>query len=303
MWAMLEQVLTQGLGFTLSIVLAHLLPPSDHGRVALVVIFITVSQILISSGLGQALVQKKSVDDLDFTMVFYLSLIVSAVLYLILFFAAPSIATFYKDESLCLILRVLSVTLIFFAINSVQNAEIARAMRFDISFWISCVTSLTSLAVGVVLAFSGFGVWSMIWAMVLSSLMGVIVRWFFLKWKPQLKFDFSRVKPLSCFGWKMAASSLVNVSLRNLYGVLIGRMYSPAELVFVNKSRNLPDLMRTCFNSVFAQTGLAALSRMQDERDRMREALRRLVLMNVFCVLPLILIFALFSRDLVLHFA
>ena len=303
MWAMLEQVLTQGLGFTLNIVLAHLLPPSDHGRVALVVIFITVSQILISSGLGQALVQKKSVDDLDFTMVFYLSLIVSAVLYLILFFAAPSIATFYKDESLCLILRVLSVTLIFFAINSVQNAEIARAMRFDISFWISCVTSLTSLAVGVVLAFSGFGVWSMIWAMVLSSLMGVIVRWFFLKWKPQLKFDFSRVKPLSCFGWKMAASSLVNVSLRNLYGVLIGRMYSPAELVFVNKSRNLPDLMRTCFNSVFTQTGLAALSRMQDERDRMREALRRLVLMNVFCVLPLILIFALFSRDLVLHFA
>ena len=129
MWAMLEQVLTQGLGFILSIVLAHLLPPSDHGRVELVVIFITVSQILISSGLGQALVQKKSVDDLDFTMVFYLSLIVSAVLYLILFFAAPSIATFYRDESRCLILRVLSVTLIFFVINSVQNAEIARARR------------------------------------------------------------------------------------------------------------------------------------------------------------------------------
>lgn len=300
MWALLEQVCQQGLTFILSIVLAHLLPPTDHGRIALVLIFITVGSILVSSGLGQALVQKKDIDDLDFTMVFYLSLAVSSLLYVLLFFSAPAIASFYQDPSLCPILRVLAVILVFSTINSVQSAAMTRAMRFDILFWITLATALTALIVGVVLALLGFGVWSLVWSTVLANAMGVVVRWFLLRWRPLFAFDVSRLKPLFCFGWKLAASTLVNTSLRNLYGVLIGRLYSPADLAFVNKGRNLPDLMKASLCSAFMQTGFSALSRMQDERDRMREALRRLVLMNVFIVLPAVMMLGLVAQDFVL---
>lgn len=299
-WMMLEQTCTQGLNFTLGIILAHLLTPTDYGIVALVMIFITVGQVLVTSGLGQALVQKKEVDVLDFTMVFYLGLAVAAVLYVVLFFAAPSVAAFYKNDGLVPVLRVLTLNLFLIAIGSVQAAEVCRAMRFDLSFRIALSAVLTSFIVGVVLAAAGFGVWAIVWSCTLSNLVGVIVRGILLKWRLCRGFDLARLKPLYRFGWKMMASSLVSVSLSNLYGVLVGRLYSPADLAFVNKSRNLPDLLRTNLNTVFTQTGLAALSRMQDEIARMREALRRLMAVNVFIVFPSMILLCLIARDLIL---
>ena len=299
-WMMLEQTCTQGLNFTLGIILAHLLSPTDYGVVALVLIFISIGQVLVSSGLGQALIQKKTVDDLDFTMVFYLSLAISAVLYAILFFAAPAVAAFFKNDQLCLILRILSFNLVFFAINSVQSAELYRAMRFDVSFWISLVTTLTSFVASVALALGGFGVWALVWSTSLAAFSGVVARWFLIRWKPRLAFDLSRLKPLYRFGWKMMLSSLVGMCLNNLYGVLIGRLYSPADLAFVNKGRNLPDLLKTNLSTVFTQSAFPALSRMQDERDRMREALRRLMSVNVFIIFPSTMLMFVIARDLVL---
>ena len=299
-WVMLEQLCVQGFNFGLGVVLARLLTPEDYGSVALVMVFITVAQTLVASGLGQALVQKKDADDLDFTTVFFLSLGVATLLYVVLFCAAPFVAAFYKIDELGLVLRILALNLILFAVNSVQSAELFREMRFDVSFRISLVTSLASAVVGLSLAFGGFGVWALVWSSVLSNASGVVARWFFIRWRPRLAFSAARLKPLYRFGWKLMASSLIYASLNNLYGVLIGRFYSRADLAFVNKGRNLPDLCKNNLNVALTESSFPALARMQDEPDRLLEAVRRLMAINVFVVFPTMMFLLLVSRDLIL---
>ena len=299
-WVMLEQLCVQGMNFGLGIVLARLLTPEDYGSVALVTVFIAVAQTLVASGLGQALVQKKDADDLDFTTVFFLSLGVATLLYAVLFCAAPFVAAFYKIGELSLVLRVLALNLILFAVNSVQGAELFREMRFDVSFRISLVTSLASAVVGLSLAFGGFGVWALVWSSVLSNASGVVARWFFIRWRPRLAFSLARLKPLYRFGWKLMASSLANACLANLSGVLIGRFYSRADLAFVNKGCNLPDMFSTNVNAALSESSFPALARMQDERDRMREAVRRLSCVTVFVLFPAFVFLSIVSSELIL---
>lgn len=299
-WVLLEQICVQGLNFGLGIALARLLTPDDYGSVALVMVFVTVAQVIVVSGMGQALVQKKDADDLDFSTVFYLSLGVSVVLYAVLFCAAPSVAAFYGIDELRPVLRVLALNLVMYAVNSVQSAELLREMRFDVSFRIALVTSLSSAAVGLTLAFRGFGVWAIVWSSVLSSAAGVVARWLFIRWRPRLAFSFARLRPLYGFGWKMMASSLVYAALNNLYGVLIGRFHSRADLAFVNKGRNLPDMFKNNLCVALTEASFPALSRMQDEPARLLEAVRRVMSINAFAVLPSLALMAMCARDLIL---
>lgn len=299
-WVLLEQICVQGLNFGLGVALARLLTPDDYGSVALVMVFVTVAQVVVTSGMGQALVQKKDADDLDFSTVFYLSIGVSVVLYGVLFCAAPYVAAFYGLDELRPILRVLALNLVLYAVNSVQSAEIAREMRFDLSFRIALVTSLSSAAVGLTLAFRGFGAWAIVWSSVLSGLAGVVARWLFIRWRPRLAFSFARLKALYGFGWKIMASSLVYAALNNLYGVLIGRFYSRADLAFVNKGRNLPDMFKNNLCVALTEASFPALSRMQDESARLLEAVRRLMCINAFAILPSMALMAMCAHDLIL---
>ena len=195
-WALLERFSNQIIVFVVSMVLARLLTPADYGTVALLSLFIVVATVLVDSGLGLALIQKKEATELDFNSIFYISLFLSAILYLILFFSAPYIADFYNVELLVPILRIEALTLFFSSLNTVQNAEIARNLLFNLSFKVSLVASVVSAVVGIGLAYLGYGVWALVWSQVLSGFVSTISKWFIVEWRPKLLFSFSALKPL-----------------------------------------------------------------------------------------------------------
>ena len=299
-WAFLEQVVTQGLNFALGVVLARLLTPEDYGTVALVTIFISVSMAIVNSGFGQALVQKNDSDDLDFNSVFWVSLSVAGMLYAVLFACAPFIASYYGVAELKPILRVLSLNLVFFAINSVQNAELIKQMRFDLSFRISMVTTGTSAVAGVSFAYAGFGAWALVWSSVLSSASAAVTRAFVISWRPRLAFSWARVAPLFRFGWKVMVSALTYSLSSNIYGIVIGKCYSRHDLAFVNKGRNIPEMIQNNLNNALIGAAFPALAQLQDERERMREASRRLLIVSSFVILPLMAILCVMSEKMVL---
>ncbi len=287
MWTLLEKLSTQAVGFIVGMILARLLTPSDYGTVALTSIFFAVANVLVDGGFGNALIQKKDADDLDFNSVFYLNLFMSALAYIALFFAAPWIAVFYKTPELTAIVRVSAICFLFNAVNAIQNAELTKKMLFHLSIRVSLITSFTSAVCGITMAFMGFGVWALVWSSLITGLVGVIARWFIIAWRPKMVFSFQRLKPLFSYGWKMAISALLDRFFVNLNGLLIGKFYTKADLAYVNKGRVLPSLLMNEVDGTLGRVSFPALVLLQDDKAKLRDAMRRMIQCSTFLVFPL----------------
>ena len=287
MWTLCEKLSCQAVQFVVGMILARLLTPSDYGTVALTTIFFAVAGVLVDGGFGNALIQKKDADDLDFNSVFYLNFALSTLAYGVLFFAAPWIADFYRTPVLKNIVRVSALCFFFTAINAIQGAELTKKMLFHLSFRISLITTFTSAVCGITLAYMGYGVWALVWTSLITGFVGVIARWFIIAWRPRLMFSVARLKPLFSYGWKMAASALLDGISGNLNGLLIGKLYTKADIAFVNKGRSLPGLAMDEIDGTLGRVSFPALVLLQNNRDQLREAMRRMMRCSTFLVFPL----------------
>lgn len=291
-WSLLERFSSQAIVFIVSMVLARILSPTDYGTVALLSLFILFASVLIDGGLGLALIQKKEVSEMDFNSVFYCSLCLSCVLYIVLFIVAPYIADFYNDSILVDILRVQAITLLFASINTVQNAEIARNLLFNLSFKVSLISTITSAVIGIGMALLGYGVWALVWSQVISGLVATISRWFIVKWRPKLMFSFSALKPLFGFGWKMVIVNLLDTFYKNFYGVLIGKIYTKEDLAFVNKGQNQPLTIMSSIEGTLGRVALPTMSKFQNDKEKMVATMRKMIVCSTFFVFPLMTILA-----------
>lgn len=208
LWKFAERIGAQGVNLIVSIILARILAPEAYGTVALVTIFITISNVFIENGLGTALIQKKDADDLDFSSVFYCNILISSILYIIIFFASPLIANFYNNQQLVLILRILAISVLISGVKSVQNAYVSRKMIFKKFFICTFVGTVASAVIGIWMAYNGYGVWALVAQQLTNTLVDTIMLWIIVKWRPIFKFSFKRLKVLYRFGWKMLCSRI-----------------------------------------------------------------------------------------------
>jgi teichuronic acid exporter len=273
---------TQGIQFFVQIFLARLLLPEDYGIIALVVIFTSIAGVFVQSGLNTALIQKKDADEADFSSVFYLSLVLACLIYIVLFFAAPFIAAFYVIPEITPVIRVLSIILFFGAFNSIQNAVIARSLQFKKLFFSSTGAILISGTVGIYMAYTGFGVWALVGQQLTNQLFITLILWFTVKWRPQLLFSLVKVKGLFSFGWKLLVSALIDTVYRDLRSLIIGKMYNPAMLGFYNRGQQFPQLLITNINGSIQSVMLPVLSSQQDNRPRVKDIMRRAIVTSSF---------------------
>jgi len=298
-WIIMQRFVAQGVAFVVTMVLARLLTPGDYGTVALLTIFTTVANSLVTSGMGMALVQKKQATDIDFNSLFYASLFMASILYVVLFIIAPFVADFYGIQDLKLMLRVLAISLFFNAMNSVQSAELSRKMAFHLSFKVSLVTCIVSAFAGIILAAMGFGPWAIVWSNVLTGLSSVVANWLIVAWRPRLMFSFNSLKSLFDFGWRVTAVGLIHLTYTNIYGLIIGKIYSKEDLSFVNKSHSLPSFAMGVVSSTICTVSFPALSQLQDSPEKIREAMRRMIQCTSFWVFPLMAGLAICADDIV----
>ena len=299
-WATLEKFSTQAVTFVVGMVLARLLTPTDYGTVALLGIFFTIASSLASCGFGNALVQRKNAGDLEFNSVFYTTLAVSFVVYAGMFFAAPWIAKFYDTPILCPLARVSALSFILHGINSVQGAELARKMAFDKRFRVGIIVCIVHAVSGISLAFAGFGPWALVYSSLLGTAVSVVASWTIIAWRPKWMFSFHTVKSLFSYGWKLSLSAMINSVYNELYGLLVGKFYTKADLAFVNKSRSMPKLLMNTANQTIAGVSFPALAKLQDDKEKFRDALRRMIQCSTFVVFPLLTMLSLTARPLTL---
>ncbi|WP_312654091.1 lipopolysaccharide biosynthesis protein [Proteiniclasticum sp.] len=298
-WKLLERSGTQGIQFIVQIVLARLLLPEEYGIIAIVMVFILLANVFVQSGFNTALIQKKDADEVDFSSVLYLSLIVATVLYIIIYFTAPFVANFYNQSLLVPVLRVLSITLFIGAFNSVQNAFVAKYMLFKKLFASSLGAVITSGLVGIVAAYSGLGVWALVAQQLTNQLSVAIILWFTVKWRPRLLFSFKRVKTLFSYGSKLLASGLLDTLYSNLRTLIIGIIYTPATLGFYNRGQQFPQLIVSNIDGSIQSVMLPALSSQQDNKKRVKEMMRRAIVSSSFLIFPMMVGMAVVAEPLV----
>lgn len=298
-WKIMERVGVQGVQFIVQIVLARLLLPEDYGLLSLVTIFIALANVFVQSGFSTALIQKKNVDEYDFSSILFMSLFVANILYVIIYFISPVIADFYKESQLILILRILAITLFFGAINSVQNAIIAKKMDFKKLFLSSLIAVIISGMSGIFLAYQGYGVWALVFQQLINQLLITITLWFTLKWRPKLIFSLSRVKYLFSYSWKLLVSSLLETLYMNLRNLLIGKIYTPTSLGIYTRGQQFPQLIVENINGSIQSVMLPTLSSEQDNKERVKSIMRRAIVTSSFLVCPMMIGLAAVSESLI----
>ena len=285
-WKLLERGGTQGIQFIIQIFLARLLSPNDYGTIALITVFIALANVFVQSGFNSSLIQKQNVDEKDFSSVFYMSLLIAGILYIILFFIAPMIADFYSIQELTNIIRVLSITLFFGALNSIQNAIISRKMAFKNLFYSSLGAIIVSGIIGIILAYKGFGVWTLVYQQLVNQFLICLILWFTVKWRPQLLFSFQRVKDLFSFGGKLLLSALIDTGYREMTNLIVGKIYIPAMLGYYNRGNQFPNLIVSNLNSSIQSVIFPVLVSVQDDKRRIKEIMRRAIVTSSYMVFP-----------------
>lgn len=298
-WSAFGTFSSQGISFVIGIILARILMPADYGLIGMLAIFFAVSQIFVESGFSNALIQKIDRTETDYSTIFYFNLLVGLLLYLILFISAPYIADFYRVPDLTLLTRVLSLNILIGAFAIVQQARLKILMDFKTPSLIMVVSVVISGALGIFLAYNGYGVWALVVQSLTGTTLRTILYFVYNKWLPKLIFSRQSLNQLFGFSSKLLAAGLIATVVNNLYSILIGKLFNSTDLGYYTRAKQFPELLANTLTNVLQGVTYPILTSLQNERERMVQVYSRLMRITVFFVMPALTMFALLAEPFI----
>lgn len=290
-WSFVDNIANSGITFLVGLVLARILTPAEYGVMAMVTIFIAISNSIVDSGFSNALIRKIKIEQIDYNTVFYFNLVVSLFLYLILFFCAPAISVFFKEPILVNIMRVIGWILVINALAIIPRTILVRNVDFKTQTKVSLISSIFSGVIGIGMALTSFGVWSLVGQQLSRQFLNTVFLWFFCHWRPLWEFSIQSFKELFGFGSKLLLSGLLNTIYNDIYSLVIGRCYSAADLGQYTRASQFNTIFSSNLTTVVQRVSYPVLSSIQNEERRLREAYRRVIkvtmLVTFACMLGL----------------
>lgn len=297
-WTALQKFSMMFTTFVADMILARLLMPYDYGCIGMLAIFIAVSEALIEGGFGSALIQKKKPTQEDYSTIFFWNLIMAIFLYLILFFGAPYIASFYDIPLLSSVLRVQGLILFAYAFNIVQLNQLRKKLNFRTLAIVNIISVLIALAVTLVMAYRGLGVWSLVARHLVAAVITSIILWFYVKWRPSFVYSWKSFKELYSFGVYMFLSHLVTRISISLQGLLIGKIYNPSTMGLYAKAEVTENLASRSLSDVMNQVTYPLYAQVQDDKNALQNMVKRLTMTISYIMFPLLFILLLTAKPL-----
>lgn len=300
-WKFAERIAAQVVTFVVSVILARMLVPEDYGLITLVMIFITFANCIVTNGFGNALIQKKDADNLDFSTVLYFQTAASIILYLILFVSAPYISSFFGAgyELLTPVLRVMGIRIPLTSINNVQQAYVGKKMIFRKFFLSTIVGTVVSAVVGIWMAYAGYGVWALVGQYLTNTFMGTVILAFTIHWKPELKFSWERLQILFKYGWKLLVAGIIGEVYNELRSLIIGKLYTSDDLAFFDKGKQIPNIIVTNINTSISNVLFPAISNAQNNPSDVKNMVRRSIKTSAYIMCPLMFGLAVVAEPLI----
>lgn len=299
-WSTIQRFGKMGIAFVANLVMARLLTPDDYGAIGILMIFIALSMIFIDAGFGNALIQKSKPTEEDYSTIFYFNLIISGVIFLILFFTAPVIAKFYNMELLCDLLRVLSLVLIINALSLIQDCRLRKEMNFKVLSIATVISATLGAAVGIYTAYIGYGVWSLVIYNIVESLVRAIILWVLCRWMPILCFSWTSIKQLFRYGGFLLANSFLFTLRRNGVAIFMGKLYPASDLGYYSQAKKLEEVPVTAIQTIIGQVTFPLFSSVKDNAAQLREVQRRGNILLAFLCVPLMALLLVLAHDIVI---
>ena len=298
-WRFLERVGAQLVTFVVSIIVARIVGPDAYGIVAIVMVVTNVLSVFVDSGLGTALIQKKDVDNVDYSTVFYFNLISCAVIYLAVYCLAPSIAKFYGNVDLSIYIRVSALSLFIAGFKNIQIAYVSRNLLFNKYFQATMVGTVIAAFVGISMALMGYGVWALIVQNLVNMSIDTLVLYFIVGWKPILSFSFRRLKQLFTYGVKILVAALMDMIFNEARTLVIGKKYSTGDLAYFKKGQQFPNLIAQNINSSIDNVLLSVLSKENEDVERVKQMTKRSIKMSSYVLWPIMVGLAVCSESFI----
>lgn len=299
-WSAIDNAASLGISFLVGIVLARLLTPAEFGLIGIISIFIAIFNSIVDSGFSSALIRKNNATRTDYNTAFFCNLIVSVSLFIGLLFLAPFIGNFFNEPQLVPLTRAMSVIVLINAFALVQRTLLVKRIDFKTQTKISIIASISSGVVGIGMALKGFGVWSLVAQQISRQLLNTILLWVFNKWLPKLEFSINSFKELFGFGWKLLASGLLDTIWKEIYQVVIGKVYSPSTLGQYTRAKQFVDIFSSNLTGVIQRVSYPVLSSIQDDNEKLKQAYKKVIKTTMFVSFILTLGLASIAKPMVL---
>ncbi len=295
-WTYAQQLGNQLVGFTVSLILARLLLPAEFGLIGMIAVFVSIGNTLLKGGLTQSLIRSKELDQVDYSTVFYFNLASSIIVYIIIYFLAPSIARFYDQEILTNLIRVYCISFMIAAFSAVQLVRLTKKMDFKTQTLVAIPSTLIGGIVGIVMAYNGYGVWSLVWSYLISTLGTAVQLWTYSKWTPSLVFSKEKFYEHLNFGYKLTLAGLLNTIFSNIYLIIIGKYFSAAQVGFYTRAEIMKQLPVANISDALSRVTYPLFASIQDDAERLKRVYKQIMKMVIFIIAPILVILAVLAE-------
>lgn len=299
-WGFVERFSVQGVHFIINIIMARLLTPEDYGLIGMLAIFMSLSQVFIDGGFSSALIQSKNRSESDFSTVFFINLIISILIYGILFAIAPFIASFYHQPILKSITRVYSLNLVVNSLVAINKTKLVINVDFKTQSKISLISALLSGGIGLYFAYAGYGVWALVIQMVSGAVINVLISFYYVRWIPDLVFSFESFHRLFRFGSKLLIATIISSIYSNVYSLIIGKRFSASSLGYYTRADQFAQFTGTNISGILTRVCFPVLGTIQDDDIRLLNAYRKYIQVTACIMFPIIMLLCGVSEPLVL---
>ena len=288
-WNAVQHLGRQGIKFVISIILARILLPEHYGVIGILLVFIAISQTVVDSGLGQALIQKRDASYIDECSVFYANISLSILMYVALCLTAPFIASFYDMPQLNALTRVLCLQLVIQSFGLIHSTLLTKRIDFKTQAKITLASVSISGSIGIIMAYNGFGIWSLVAQTLSRSIINTLGLWISFDWRPSFCFSFQSIRSLFGFGSKVLASGLLDTFFRNIYTIVIGKLFSPADLGHYARGNSLVQLPTQNLAVIARRVTFPVFSSINDDRARIKRGMKKTLAILFFLNCPIVI--------------
>jgi len=299
-WSLIDSAFGQGLQFIFGIILARILSPAEFGLIGMMTFFLVIAQTFIDSGFTSALIRKPKCTQEDYSTVFYFNIVGSFFLYAVLFYSSKTIASFYQEPQIELLIKVMGLSIIINAFAIVQRTILTKNINFKLQTKISIIASIISGAIAIWMATTGFGVWSLVGLALSRFFVTTVLLWIFMHWIPALIFSKKSFNELFSYGSKLLLSSLINTSFTNIYTLIIGKYFSVIHLGYYTRAKQFTDLPSNNLNSIVGRVTFPVLSTIQHDKVIFKDKYKKIVTSSMFISFTLMFGLAAVAESLVI---
>lgn len=289
-WVIGHQISVQAINFIVLIILARVLMPADFGIIAMLQVFISIGMVLLDGGMASSLIRTTNVTNKDYSTVFYLNMIFSVFIYLVLYFTSPLIAAFFNQPLLTNIVRVYGIIFILQALVSVQNTKLTKEMNFKLQLYMQLPATITGAVAGIWFANNGYGAWSLVYMNLIRTTIFMAQHWIFTDWKPVFIIDKELLRKHFSFGYKLTIIGIINTIYNNIYDIIIGKMFTPFMLGLYNQANTLSIFPVQLISGAVDKVTYPAFAQIQNENEKLKIVYRKVMQQIVFWISPLMML-------------